>query len=46
MNKDMKEIQKLAEKKGYSVKRFEEYSKIDDEIKKDFFLFVFEKNEN
>lgn len=46
MNEDMKDIQKLAEKRGYSIKRFEEYSKTEDEVLKKFCLFIFEKNGN
>ena len=43
MNDHMKDIQKLAEEKGYGVVRYDEFEhKVDEEIKKRH-MFVFEE---
>jgi len=43
MNQDMKEVQKLAEEKGYELVRYDEHNIKKDEEIKDRFLFIFEK---
>ena len=45
MHKDMKELEEMAEKKGYKLVKYDEYQHKINQIFKDRFLMVFQKEE-